>query len=463
MALARQQEHLRQNLSAPEEPMRHATPRTSATSRIEAGGRTLTTAHMSARLQTLYGTAAGQRADRGGGAGRRRLSRLAAVLGVLAIVVGTLGVGTVAAAVYPVAEPDSFYWAPPDIGSYQPGDVVHSRSVPAPGFPGATAWQLVYRSTNSAGAAIAAVTTLLVPGGGGARPLVSYQPFVNSLGLRCAPSHSLFDGSLREAPALNLLLARGWAVAVPDHLGPAGAYGAARLGGRLTLDGVRAVQRFAPAGLAGSPVGLAGYSGGGMATGFAAALAPEYAPELPIVGAAMGGVPVNIGKLALDVGAAPNPLFGLGFAAANGLEREYPDVMSLDERMTPAGRELRDRIADACTDEIIGAAANRSFSDYFTGGVDDVSGAQIGVLHENSLETFPGVPRTPVYQWHGGSDVVNPWLAREVAGRYCAAGTPVRFEIIPGADHTAAIAPGSANAFGYLADRFAGVPASSNC
>ncbi len=35
---------------------------------------------------------------------------------------------------------------------------------------------------------------------------------------------------------------------------------------------------------------MAGYSGGGMATAFAAALAPSYAPELDIVGAAAGGV-----------------------------------------------------------------------------------------------------------------------------------------------------------------------------
>ncbi|WP_083905861.1 lipase family protein [Nocardia transvalensis] len=370
------------------------------------------------------------------------------------------GAAPAGAAVYPVSEPDPFYAAPPEIGAYQPGDVVRSRTVPASGYPGATAWQLLFRSANSAGDPIAAMTTVLIPGGGGARPLVSYQPFVNSLGLGCAPSHGLFDGGLREAEALNLLLARGWAVAVPDHLGPTSAYGAAKLGGRITLDGIRAARRF---GLADGPVGLAGYSGGGMATGFAAALAPEYAPELPIVGAAMGGVPVNIGKLALDVGGSPNPLFGLGFAAAVGLEREYPDVMSLDGRMNPAGEELRGRIANACTDEIIGAAANRSFTDYFVGGMNDVSEAQIRILHENSLETYPGVPRVPVYQWAGGNDVVNPWLARDVAGRYCAAGTPVQFDIIPGADHGAAIAPGSVNAFAYLGDRFAGLPAPSNC
>ncbi|MFF0493376.1 lipase family protein [Nocardia sp. NPDC004068] len=385
------------------------------------------------------------------------------VTALISAVVCGMGAAPARAAIFPLPDGDPFYSAPPNIGDYQPGDVVRSRTVAATGFPGATAYQLVYRSTNSADAPIAAVTTLLLPPGGGTRPLVSYQPFVNSLGLECAPSHALFDGGLQESPALNVLLGRGWAVAVPDHLGPVSAYGAAKLGGRLTLDGVRAVKRFAPAGLADAPVGLAGYSGGGMATGFAAAMAPEYAPELPIVGAAMGGVPVNIGKLALDVGANPSPLFGLGFAAAVGLEREYPGVMSLDANLNPAGWELRNRIANACTDQIIAAGANKSFTDYFYGGVSDVSDRQIAVLHENSLEIYPGVPRAPIYQWAGANDQVNPWLARDVAGRYCAAGDRVQFEIIPGADHGTAIAAGAAQAFNYLGDRFANLPAPSNC
>ncbi len=395
--------------------------------------------------------------------GRRRAATVLATALLSAAAAG-LGTAPAQAAIYPIADGDGFYAAPPNIGDYQPGDVIRSRTVPANGFPGATAWQLVFRSTNSAGDPIAAMTTLLSAGTGN-RPLVSYQPFVNSLGLQCAPSHTLFNGGLQEAPALNLLLARGWAVAVPDHLGPTSSYGAAKLGGRLTLDGIRAVKRFAPAGLADAPVGLAGYSGGGMATAFAAAMAPEYAPELPLVGAAMGGVPVNIGKLALDLGGAPNPLFGLGFAAAMGLEREYPAAMSLDGKLNPAGFELRNRIANACTDAIINAAANKSFTDYFTGGVTiaDVTDEQIRILHENSTEIYPGVPRAPIYQWAGSNDEVNPWLARDVAGRYCAAGARVLFDIIPGADHGTAIAPGAARAFNYLGDRFAGAPAPSNC
>ncbi|NNH69515.1 lipase [Nocardia uniformis] len=365
-------------------------------------------------------------------------------------------------AVYPVAEADGFYAPPGNLADFAPGDVINHRLVPTHGFPGATVWQLAYRSTNSGGAPITAVTTLLLPPGGGARPLVSYQPFVNSLGLQCAPSHSLINGSLQEAPALNLLLARGWAVAIPDHLGPTSAYGAARMGGQVTLDGIRAVKRFGPAGLGASPVGLAGYSGGAMSTGFAAALAPAYAPELPLVGVAVGGVPVNPGKLALQVGNAPHPLFGLGFAVAVGLEREYPNEMAMDRALSPAGFALRSQIANACTSEIISAGANHSIGEMFRPGME-VDATIVRTMHENSLEIYPGVPRVPVYQWHGGNDQVPLDLALGTAGRYCAAGTPVLFDVIPGTDHGTAIVAGAPRAFGYLADRFAGSPAPSNC
>ncbi|MDJ0104995.1 lipase family protein [Rhodococcus erythropolis] len=59
--------------------------------------------------------------------------------------------------------------------------------------------------------------------------------------------------------------------------GPPRAYGAAKLGGQITLDGIRAGQRFDALDLDASPVGMAGYSGVGTATAMVAATAPNYA------------------------------------------------------------------------------------------------------------------------------------------------------------------------------------------
>ncbi|MFI5436391.1 lipase family protein [Rhodococcus baikonurensis] len=110
---------------------------------------------------------------------------------------------------------------------------------------------------------------------------MSYQHIINALGLGCAPSTAMYTDdpklAIREAPGLNVAIAKGWSVAIPDHLGPSSAYGAAKLGGQITLDGIRAAQQFDSLGLGASPVGMAGYSGGGMATAMAAAIAPTYA------------------------------------------------------------------------------------------------------------------------------------------------------------------------------------------
>ena len=137
----------------------------------------------------------------------------------------------------------SFYTSPADLADYRPGDVRAARPVSAPaGFLNTDAVQLKFRSTNSEGHPIAAVTTVLSPRGAApGRPLLSYQHIINALGLGCAPSTAMYTDdpklAIREAPGLNVAIAKGWSVAIPDHLGPPRAYGAAKLGGPITLDG----------------------------------------------------------------------------------------------------------------------------------------------------------------------------------------------------------------------------------
>lgn len=82
-----------------------------------------------------------------------------------------------------------------------------------------------------------------------------------------------------------------------------------------------------------------GYSGGAIATGWAAELHSQYAPELPIVGAAEGGVPANIRAL-VDL-ADKNAASGLIMAGIIGVSREYPELdRFLQRHMNPLGRAL---------------------------------------------------------------------------------------------------------------------------
>ncbi|MEU7631142.1 lipase family protein [Nocardia sp. NPDC049220] len=371
--------------------------------------------------------------------------------------------------IYPWPDPDPFYGAPADLAAHQPGDVLDARGLPPLGmFPGAGVTLVKFRSTNSNGAPIAATTTVVTPAGHQPNaPLLSYQHFINALGTNCAVSHQLYSGDtnlLSTAPALNAVLARGWSVALPDHLGPNFAFGAARLGGQIVLDGVRAVKRLPELAGQQSRVALAGYSGGGMATAWAAALQPSYAPELQLAGAAVGGAPMNLEKMAEALGFEPHPAFGLAMAAAIGLEREYPDRLPISSYLNERGLAARDAMANSCTGEILNVGTDGSAGAYLAGtSVVDIHEAR-AVLKENSLELYDGVPRTPVFEWHSSSDLLIPLDAIDnTAGRWCAAGVPVQRLQVSAPEHVSGAVLGSLDALNWLDGRVRGEPAPASC
>lgn len=391
------------------------------------------------------------------------------VIALMAILASSIGSASAAPA-YPTPDPDPFYAAPPDLASSRPGDVLASRPMPPlPQFPGTAIRQVKFRSTNSQGHPIAATTLVMLPSNRQPNgPLLSYQHIINGLGTQCAPSRALYSSDpnvvIREAPALNVALLRGWTVALPDHLGPTSAYGAAKLGGQITLDGIRAVQRSADLQLSGSPIGMAGYSGGGMATAWAAALAPTYAPDLDIVGVAEGGVPMNITKMAHGLGFNSHPAFGLAMAAALGLEREYPDRFPLSAQLNQRGLAVRDSIGNGCTNEILVGGAGHSVPELAATLALTNDPKAWAVADENSVELYPGVPNAPIYEWHSPIDGLIPVDSIiNTVHRYCAAGVLVQSETFPSPDHLTTAVLGLPSALDYLDQRFRGVPAPSNC
>ncbi|MFG1791092.1 lipase family protein [Nocardia sp. NPDC049149] len=381
--------------------------------------------------------------------------------------------GTVTASAQPVwpnPDPDPFYAAPADIGSKSNGDVLGVR--PMPGlwfFPGAKVTLVKFRSTNSAGKPIAATTTVLTPLLHRAdAPLLSFQHIINGLGTQCAISHGLYANDpnfiVPFAPALNVALQRGWSVALPDHLGPNSAYGAAKLGGKITLDGIRAAQRLPELSLGKSPVALSGYSGGGMATAWAAALAPKYAPELNIVGSAQGGVPMNLTTMGWAIGHNKHPAFGLGMAAVVGLEREYPDRLPMSSALNDRGIAAVNAIANSCTNDLLAKGVGHDLDEYAKDFVLANDPKAWAVADENSVELYDGVPETPIFEWHSPQDNVIPLDAIiKTNRRYCNAGVKVQAELYPTPDHLTAAELGIPSMLNWLDGRFRGVPAPSNC
>ncbi|MFD6394201.1 lipase family protein [Nocardia sp. NPDC060259] len=370
---------------------------------------------------------------------------------------------------YPHSDPDPFYAAPADLAGYRPGDVLDMRAQPPlPLFPGATVTLVKYRSTDSHGAPIAATTTILTPAGHRPDgPLLSYQHFINALGTGCGVSHMLYNSDLNlvaTTPILNVVLQQGWSVALPDHLGPEFAMGAARLGGQIVLDGIRAAKRLPVLAVQHSPVVMTGYSGGGMATAWAAALQPSYAPELELAGAAIGGVPVNLVTMAQALGFDPHPAFGLAMATAIGLEREYPDQVPISAYLNPRGLALRDAMANSCTNTILAMGANGSAREYVTNSSIFDSPDARSVVEQNSLELYAGVPEIPMFEWHSPTDPLIPVDAiNNTNRRWCAAGVRLQTLWVPSVEHLSAAVAGAPAVLQWLDGRVRGEPAPVAC
>lgn len=386
------------------------------------------------------------------GSWRRSLTAAAAAIAIVATG------APVAAAPTAVPEPheDPFYQPPVGYETKSPGTLLRTREVSVPAPVQVKAWQTLTRSTDAKGRPIAVVSTLMVPVTAypsGKRPLVSYQPATDSLGDQCNPSYTLRTATEKELALMALALGNGWAVVATDYQGPRNAYGPGLLEGRAVLDGIRAVEKLPATGLSGvgTPVGLWGYSGGALASGWAAELHPSYAPELNIVGVASGGTPSNLrASVPLMDGTA---FAGLLIGASVGISREYTEVLTL---MNDAGRAMIQRVGDMCVAELAVAMAFRRLNEFTTVREPFDHPIVASILKENEMGR--NGPRAPVYLYHSIFDELIPFTtALSLRTKWCAKGTKVTLYADPLSEHSSLAVTGAPSAVAYLGARFAGI------
>ncbi|WP_278263614.1 lipase family protein [Nocardia sp. AG03] len=351
-------------------------------------------------------------------------------------------------AVVPIPTPqhDPWYADPDDFSAYANGDVIRSRVVQtyALGLPVPVhTTQLLLRSTDAHDTPIATATTVLMPGipwlGPGARPLISYQEAIDSLGQQCNPSYTLRAGIQKEIALIGQFLAAGAAVVVTDFDGKNNTI-MSPSEGRMVLDGIRAAQR-AGLGLAASPVGLWGYSGGGNSSASAAEQRQHYAPELEIRGSAQGGVPgdkVAIAPFAIS-GQQPQANF-TGWLAVLGLAREYPDFeRALQRYLTPEGKQVAADLRERCLYTAVATAFPRPVTDYLTDPEAALEAARPG-LTAASLGRPENTPDIPLLMWHSTTDQLLPaeLAIDDIVAGYCARGVNLRMFRVPMSEHISA-------------------------
>jgi hypothetical protein len=360
---------------------------------------------------------------------------------------------------------DPFYRPPAGYESSAPGTVLASRPVTVNGLGlrvPADATQFLVRSTDAKGAPTTTVGTLIVPRSpyvNGARPLVSYQPATDSLGDQCNPSYKLRAGTEGELPLMMQALEQSWAVVVTDYEGPQNAFTAGRMAGHAVLDGIRGAEALPGTGLTGrqTPVGMWGYSGGGLATSWAAELQPAYAPELALAAVASGGTPADMGAAArqIDGGIAS----GLVLLASTGLTRAYPEMLSL---LNDKGRAMISEIGDMCIGDAVSRFPFRHLNE-FTISKDPLSEPVARtVLEDNHLGRL--TPKAPVLLYHSVLDELIPFpTVQKLQADWCRGGGHVTLYADAASEHSSLSVSGAPLAVGYMASRFAGAPVPATC
>jgi len=379
---------------------------------------------------------------------------------------------------------DPFYVAPAGFESTAPGTILRSRTVISSIFgaipSGLVTYQLLYRTTAINGSAIATVTTVFKPLKFQKDKFVSFQTAYDSSASQCNPSYEYQLLSAQEDAILQLefllveaYLLSGYIVASADYEGPDTAFSPGHLEGYGTLDGMRAVSNFYKTLGLSTPtpdiVGT-GYSGGAIATGWAASLQPIYAPELPIKGWAIGGTPANLtGTLSfLD-----DTLFsGFVFAGVAGLAKPsaYGATLQplLDSILTPYGRSLIDFANANCAPAVLLRAPEMSLYDpkvQSRGRAILYDPVIVAIGQQTTMGLYPDqTPKVPVYMYHASQDEIIPYVDAAVTNSaWCANGANVEFVTYAAGGHLTTEIIGFPEVFKFVEAAFAGTAGTGAC
>ncbi|KAI2794419.1 hypothetical protein POX_a01018 [Penicillium oxalicum] len=342
---------------------------------------------------------------------------------------------------------DPFHQPPAGFESELPGSILREREVQV-AFLGlipqpVKAYQLLYRTTAINGSAIASVTTVFVPLISKKDRFISLHTAYDSSATVCSPSYNYRLAAAQtdlissaEQLIIQAYLLLGNIVNSPDYEGPDAAFSPGHLEGMGVLDSMRAVSQYQKLGLSSTNPMIVGtgYSGGAIATGWAASLQPTYAPELNIKGWAQGGTPANLtGTLVLidDTlfsGFLPAAVAGLSMPSAYGAELNPV----IDAIITSKGAQALASARQNCAPVDLVQFPEMSIlsTDFQSLGqqllyeptIQRVLGQNI--LGINKTET----PTAPVFVYHATQDEIIPYSnASAMVKAWCDSGVSVKF------------------------------------
>lgn len=263
---------------------------------------------------------------------------------------------------------------------------------------------------------------------------------------------------------ITAALNKGYYVVSADYEGLHGAFTSGLQAGYATLDSVRAALSPTSTSLTGlsssALYAMWGYSGGSLASEWAAELQPSYAPELHFQGAALGGLIGNDTNVLVTINGGP--FAGLAFSGIQGISNAYPSFADLvaSSFVSEEKRELFSSIAQGCLTQALASGLGQNLDLYFT----DFN----GLLHEPLVQEIlnqtgqmgqTGVPTMPLYIYKPVVDEVSPVADTDyVVNALCAKGATIEYRKNLVGEHITEDILGSGKALAWIEDRLDGKP-----
>lgn len=394
---------------------------------------------------------------------------------VLALCVSAAALAPASAEVPRGPEGLAFYDRPAALPAGEAGAVLRARALDGTmALPSAARNSLVmYLSRDPSGAPVAVTGTVSVPQGvppASGWPVITWTHGTTGLAAVCGPSRDTDTGPEHDyieviRGLLDQFVAQGYAVVATDYqgLGMDGFHPflQGRPNGWNALDMLRAARSLEPE--IGTRYAVMGHSQGGHADLFTAAEGPGGLQGFDLVG-----------NIAMAPGSQIASRLDL-VRKSDKVELSLPYVTYVLISYATTHPEIAlDRILSAEAIAAVPELYDQCMTHALTEGHWATALAKDQFLPDPDLTAFldvasqnePGALKiaVPTLILQGDKDVtVFPSATDRLADQLCAGGNDLEYRVVPGADHDGAMSEGAPVALAWMADRFAGKPAASNC
>jgi acetyl esterase/lipase len=387
-----------------------------------------------------------------------------------AVICALLAIGSlVGTASIQSAVPDvsAFYSAPASFPE-SPGQLVRQGDFTSDLPDNSRAWKILYTTPAIDGSPGVGSAMVYQPtnAGDGPFPVILWVHGTVGVAQECGPS--LRENPLTSGAALAFeqVLAKGWAIVMPDYLGLGTEAPHPYLVGPPTaqssLNALRAAYQTDGASLGDQTV-VWGHSQGGATALWVGIESLTYAPELDLIGVVALSPATDLPVLADSLSKSSLGRFFSSFIL-EGYSTYYDDIR-MSDYIRPAALGVYQAIAGRCLESrasVISFTQAALDDDIFSQSID--SGPLRDRLDENVPRAITGLP---TFIGQGLDDgLILPDVQRAFAEHLCTNGQVVEYTGYAGYDHLTVVeddSPLVPDVIAWTEARFAGAPAASSC